>query len=149
MVKVGLRRLAQVVRRPLDGWRLGESFPIPVSTREPPIDLGLPWDLGPGRDASGLISGPCDVSEDCRWGRCMHVWSPFDGGVCAVDVGCDVEANSGCPPESVCLPTGCLPGVYPPASCGRMCGSDGGCPPHFVCRSHPLYPDRPYCGAAL
>ena len=114
------------------------------SSPEPP-PAWVPYDLGPPRDASGLVSDPCSSNDDCRLGSCGF----WDGGsMCSVFEGCDPVNNLGCPEEALCVPrcdgNTCRAGAHYDGECRRLCDADGGCPNHLRC-----YPSETFVGRGL
>jgi hypothetical protein len=114
------------------------------SVPEPP-PAWVPYDLGPPRDASGLLSDPCSSNDDCRLGSCGF----WDGGsMCSIFEGCDPVNNLGCPEEALCVPrcdgNTCRAGAHYDGECRRLCDADGGCPNHLRC-----YPSETFVGRGL
>jgi len=110
-------------------------------------DFALPWDFGPGRDASGLIADPCESGDQCRFGLCgsRTLDSPLS---CWGFAGCDQGRNLGCPAEAVCVPgcDTCLAGSEFIGACARACDA-GSCPPGYACSvdARGYYPMRRFC----
>lgn len=126
---------------PADGGSILSDWGVP--------DFGpLPRDLGPPRDAAGLIGDPCAASDECRYGDCAS-YTLDSPSYCWGLLGCDLGRNLGCPAEAICVP-GCDSCPFSPeypGFCLRACDADGGCPTAFVCKvdSRGVYPTRHYC----
>lgn len=121
---------------------------IPGCTVDEDCAMGLSCDAtggfaGEGAcfDASSEVGDSCEDDAMCpAGGFCLaEDFSAWPGGAC-IGFGCDLDADSGCPGDSRCIPGGrggelCIDG----------CEEDSDCRDGFQCDSTDEYPDRLVC----
>lgn len=136
------------------GYGCAESFMLPGPVCVPGCqdDTDCPGDTacdpdsgfaGSCYDPSARFGDACMDESECPAGSfCLEErFAGWPGGAC-IGFGCDVEAGTGCPEGTVCLPGG-HGGI-----CVASCREDGDCREEYACKTHGEYPGRMYCAPA-